>query len=156
MSAGSMHQLHILIFVLAVFHVTYSVIMMGLSRLKVSLFLFLPHVHQVSVKLLLILNLLRRIVLSRRLEHGRNGSQRPPRWSTTSQMVICMHFLSETCCIYKRTHDQSGLIYTTSMFDPCRSFAVPFHAPDVVREAALGPLEHPWRQMGREFLHPDL
>jgi len=34
MSAGSMHQLHIFIFVLAIFHVVYSVITMALSRLK--------------------------------------------------------------------------------------------------------------------------
>ncbi|CAM0870171.1 unnamed protein product [Alopecurus aequalis] len=34
MSAGSMHQLHIFIFVLAVFHVAYSVITIALSRLK--------------------------------------------------------------------------------------------------------------------------
>nr|AAK60567.1 MLo1 protein [Triticum aestivum] len=34
MSTGSLHQLHIFIFVLAVFHVTYSVIIMALSRLK--------------------------------------------------------------------------------------------------------------------------
>jgi hypothetical protein len=36
MSAGSLHQLHIFIFVLAVFHVAYSVVTMALSRLKVS------------------------------------------------------------------------------------------------------------------------
>jgi mlo protein len=36
MSAGSLHQLHIFIFVLAVFHVFYSVVTMALSRLKVS------------------------------------------------------------------------------------------------------------------------
>lgn len=34
MSTGSMHQLHIFIFVLAVFHVFYSVVTMALSRLK--------------------------------------------------------------------------------------------------------------------------
>lgn len=34
MSAGSLHQLHIFIFVLAVFHVAYSVVTMALSRLK--------------------------------------------------------------------------------------------------------------------------
>jgi mlo protein len=39
MSAGSMHQLHIFIFVLAVFHVLYSVVTMTLSRLKVSIVL---------------------------------------------------------------------------------------------------------------------
>jgi mlo protein len=38
MSAGSLHQLHIFIFVLAVFHVAYSVVTMALSRLKVSHF----------------------------------------------------------------------------------------------------------------------
>ncbi|VAI24443.1 unnamed protein product [Triticum turgidum subsp. durum] len=36
MSAGSMHQLHIFIFVLAVFHVLYSVVTMALSRLKMK------------------------------------------------------------------------------------------------------------------------
>jgi mlo protein len=36
MSAGSLHQLHIFIFVLAVFHVSYSVLTMALGRLKVS------------------------------------------------------------------------------------------------------------------------
>lgn len=36
MSSGGMHQLHIFIFVLAVFHVTYCVITMALGRLKVS------------------------------------------------------------------------------------------------------------------------
>uniref|UniRef100_A0A0E0PY17 MLO-like protein n=1 Tax=Oryza rufipogon TaxID=4529 RepID=A0A0E0PY17_ORYRU len=36
MSAKSMHQLHIFIFVLAVFHVTYCVITMGLGRLKMK------------------------------------------------------------------------------------------------------------------------
>uniref|UniRef100_A0A453J2D9 MLO-like protein n=1 Tax=Aegilops tauschii subsp. strangulata TaxID=200361 RepID=A0A453J2D9_AEGTS len=36
MSAGSMHQLHIFIFVLAVFHVLYSVATMALSRLKMK------------------------------------------------------------------------------------------------------------------------
>ncbi|XP_044979869.1 MLO protein homolog 1 [Hordeum vulgare subsp. vulgare] len=36
MSAGSMHQLHIFIFVLAVFHVLYSVVTMTLSRLKMK------------------------------------------------------------------------------------------------------------------------
>lgn len=39
------------------------------------------------------------------------------------------------------------------LFDSCRSFAVPFHAPDVLREAAHGPLQHSWRQMDREFLN---
>ncbi|KAE8799714.1 Protein MLO [Hordeum vulgare] len=34
MSTGSLHQLHVFIFVLAVFHVTYSVITIALSRLK--------------------------------------------------------------------------------------------------------------------------
>uniref|UniRef100_A0A0D9WQ35 MLO-like protein n=1 Tax=Leersia perrieri TaxID=77586 RepID=A0A0D9WQ35_9ORYZ len=36
MSASGMHQLHIFIFVLAVFHVTYCVINMGLGRLKMK------------------------------------------------------------------------------------------------------------------------
>nr|A2YD22.2 RecName: Full=MLO protein homolog 1; AltName: Full=OsMLO1 [Oryza sativa Indica Group]CAB08606.2 Mlo1 protein [Oryza sativa Indica Group] len=36
MSAKSMHQLHIFIFVLAVFHVTYCIITMGLGRLKMK------------------------------------------------------------------------------------------------------------------------
>ncbi|XP_037426544.1 MLO protein homolog 1 isoform X1 [Triticum dicoccoides] len=36
MSAGSMHQLHIFIFVLAVFHVLYSVVTMALGRLKMK------------------------------------------------------------------------------------------------------------------------
>nr|AAK72963.1 Mlo [Oryza sativa Indica Group] len=36
MSSGGMHQLHIFIFVLAVFHVTYCVITMGLGRLKMK------------------------------------------------------------------------------------------------------------------------
>jgi mlo protein len=36
MSAGSMHQLHIFIFVLAVFHVLYSVVTMALSGLKMK------------------------------------------------------------------------------------------------------------------------
>uniref|UniRef100_A0A0E0LBQ0 MLO-like protein n=2 Tax=Oryza punctata TaxID=4537 RepID=A0A0E0LBQ0_ORYPU len=36
MSANSMHQLHIFIFVLGVFHVTYCIITMGLGRLKMK------------------------------------------------------------------------------------------------------------------------
>jgi len=35
-SANGVHQLHIFIFVLAVFHVVYSVATMALARLKVS------------------------------------------------------------------------------------------------------------------------
>jgi len=42
-------------------------------------------------------------------------------------------------------------------FFHCRSFAIPIHAPDIVREAAPGPLEHSRSQMDCEFNHaPEL
>jgi hypothetical protein len=55
---------------------------------------------------------------------------------------------------YARTHHPSREL-TDVLYHwlDCRSFAVPFHAPDVLRQAPHGPLQRYRRQMDREFLH---